>query len=312
MSNSPKIPGFEQANQFEGSFKYTPLEWLRGLFVGFLQGLFGAAPIGSYHWEEDRQTTDIVIQDEAPVSEETMQQRPLIVITRGPIQFYSFGMDDLHEYRMDINRKTKGILVPGTITINCCSRTPLEAENIAWTVGEHLWLLRDLLIGTGRLFDVGRQIQIGAPSPAGSIIADDNGHKWYAVAVSVPFQFTRTSARTPLGDRIIQNIHARLSPRFGGKPAQGGPPPVGGHEYPVDITRYPPPPIVNAPDAKGATASFAQQGAAIQKQRHPLYPDKEVTIRTVRPYRPGLHSNAPPAACSIPIRRPHMEQFSNK
>lgn len=287
--DSTKTPGVSASDLFPGSFKYTPMEALRNLFVGFLQGLFNAAPPGSYHWDPDPSTTNIIIQDEAPVKEERMQHRPMITLTRGPIQFYSFGMDDMLRYDADIDRKTKSILVPSTMTINCISRVALEAENIAWIVGEHLWLLRDLLLRNG-LFDTGRQIQMGAPSPAGSLIADDNGDTWIVVPVSVPFQFVRTSAFTPLGRQIVQSIEARFV--IGAHSRQpGGPPTVGSNEVGLSVQEAAPPPLTGAVDARGATASVASDPHDLPKQRHPLDPSREVFVRTVRPYQPGLRTS---------------------
>jgi hypothetical protein len=291
---------------FPGSFKYTPLEALRNLFVGFLQGLFNAAPPGSYHWDPDPNFTDIIIQDEAPVKEEVMQKRPLITLTRGPIQFYSFGMDDMLQYNADIDRKTKSILVPGTMSVNCCSRVALEAENIAWVVGEHIWLLRDLLIKSG-LFDTGRQIQLSAPAPAGSLIADDNGDTWTAVSVSVPFQIVRTSAFTPLGLQIVQNIESRIT-TTASRITHVGPPPVASHERPLGVYECPPPPLTAAPDARGGTARYPVRQSFLPKQRHPLDPAREVVVRTVRPYAPGQRPAVDLRPGAVPIPNPCMKE----
>lgn len=310
VNESTKVPGPERVDTFPNSFKYTPLEALRNLFVGFMQGLFEAAPVGSYHWDSDPQITEIVIQDEAPVKEEMMQKRPLIVLTRGPIQFYSFGMDDLQGYEASTGRKTKSILVPGTMTVNCLSRVSLEAENLAWIVGEHIWLLRDLLIKQG-MFDTGRQIQIGSPSPPGSIIADDAGDDWVNVAVSVPFQFVRTSSFTPLGKEIVKNIELRYKHGFGVHRTVGGPPPIS-TERNQHVKVVPAPSLIPAPDAQGRTATFAQNAPFLPKQRHPLDPSREVFVRTVRPFRPGFATPnyiAPPNA--VPIRASRVEE-SNK
>lgn len=309
MTTSPKIPGVDPAG-YPGSFKYTPLEALRNLFVGFCQGLFNEAPAGCYHWDEDANSSEIIIQDEATVKEEVMQKRPLITITRGPVQAYGFGLDDMLKYDADIDRKTKSILVPGTVTINCCSRVSLEAENIAWVVFEHIWLLRDLLIKAG-LFDTGRNCGLGAPSPAGSIIAGDSGDEWVAVPVTVPFQFVRTSSFTPLGQRIVQNIENRvaLAP-FGSAVRNTGPPPVdSGGNIPLQVDVCPPGQLTPASDARGGTPDPGGNVVSyLPKQRHPLDPSKEVTVRRVRPYRPGLRSNVAAPGSGVPFSDPCVKE----
>lgn len=312
---SPKVPQPEPQPLFPGSFKYTPLEALRNLFVGFCQGLFNAAPPGCYHWDEDDSTTEIIIQDEAPVKEETHQKRPLITVTRGPLQAYGFGLDDMLKYDADIDRKTKSILVPGTMTLNCCSRVALEAENIAWVVFEHIWLLRDLLIKSG-LFDTGRNCGLGAPSPAGSIIANDAGDEWTCVPVSVPFQFVRTSAFTPLGKQIVQNIEQRLYLSPGRGIQNVGP---GGYsttnwddgngKVPLGVYVCPPPPVTPASDARGQTPDpGGRHDYFLPKQRHPIDPARIVHVRTVRPYRPGVRSTTSLAQGQVPIIDPCVEE----
>jgi hypothetical protein len=161
------------------------------------------------------------------------------------------------------------------------------------------------------LFDTGRQIQIGAPTPAGSLIADDNGNKWVAVSVSVPFQFVRTSSRTPLGDAIVQNIVNRVDMKFPKQGSTGGPPQYNSHEQNLNVTTRPAPTLIEAPDARGGTASFSQKASFLPKQRHPLDPSLEVTVRTVRPYRPGVRPNYTAPTGSVPIPYTGVEE-SNK
>lgn len=303
---SPKIPQ-TGPDGYPGSFKYTPMVALRNLFVGFCQGLFFAAPKGSYHWDEDDQLTEIVIQDESPVKEEVMQKRPLITLTRGNIQAYGFGLDDMLSYEPDIDRKTKSILIPGTMTVNCCSRVAIEAENIAWVIFEHIWLLRDLLLKNG-LFDTGRNCGLGAPSPAGSIIAGDSGDEWICVPVSVPFQFVRTSSFTPLGKEVVRNIEQRLEVGPLRSLRNVGPPAEVGGNFPLQVTSCPPGKLINSPDARGGTATFASQDRFLPKQRHPLNPAVEVEVRTVRPYHPGVRSAVAVPGTSVPFIKPCVEE----
>lgn len=209
-SGSPGFPG--------SSFTYGPLRHVRVLFVSFVQGLFAEAPPGCYRWCEDLQTTEIVIQDSNTLNQDVIGKRPLITFTRGPIQFYSLGLDDLETYDFRSGTKQKGVLIPGTMAINCCSRSDLESEQIAWIVAEHLWLLRELLIRQG-FFDIGRSIQIGSPSDAGQIIQNDQGEEWYATAVSVPYQFARLSQFTPLGQQIVRSIDQNLQLNLDSPPA---------------------------------------------------------------------------------------------
>lgn len=289
----------------DSSFKYTPLRHIRVLFISFVQGLFKEAPKGSYHWDEDEETSEIIVTNESRLDPETINKRPAINFTRGPVQFYSLGIDDLNTYDPTTEKKTKGILVPGTMTINCISRVQQESEDIAWVVGEHIWLLRDLLMRAG-FFDVGRQIGMGSPSPAGSIVANDQGDEFTVTPISVPFQFARTSSLTPLGKRIVQGIEQAIATGPAKVYASLGPP-LQSHEYPLGVTACPPPPFSPASDVYGKTADPAgEKQIFLPKQPHPLNPAVTVRVRTVRPYRPGL--GVPPRGSSVPIKDPCVEE----
>ncbi len=269
------------------SFKYTPLRHVRVLFTSFVQGLFNAAPPGAFHWDSDLDATEIVITDENPIHIETLQSRPAITFTRGPVQFYSLGIDDMEFYDFRYEKKVKNILVPGTMSINCISRVDLETEDLAWVVAEHIWLLRELLLKEG-FFELGRQISVGSPSPAGSLVANDQGDEAYVTTVSVPFQFPRQSAFTPLGRRIAESIELRVS--AAGKRVNSQGPPQAGWEFPLNEVRSFPPSFApdasdvysKTPDPAGVRESF------LPLQPHPLNPAAMVTVRTVRPNRPGI------------------------
>ena len=285
-----KIPETSPSPEIPSNFKYTPLEHLRGTFVGFLQGLFHHAPNGCYHWGPDENDTEIIIQDEGTVREEVVAKRPAITIVRGPIQFSTLSLDDMESFDADIGRKTKSVIVSGSITINCLSRVSLESEKIAWIVMEHIWLLREILMRAG-LFETGRGAQLGSPSPAGSIIADDKGDEYIVTPVSMPIQFVRQSSFMPLGStvvaEIINRIHANV-PSL--QRALGGPPPVGTVEYPVSVELSPPGAFYpEASDAFGKTVVPGGEPDRLPKIPHPLNPAKKVFVRQVRPYRSGQH-----------------------
>ena len=61
------------------SFKYSPLQHVRSLYVAFFfKDLFAASPVGEYHWEPDSQISEIYITDEEVVKGEVIGMRPAI------------------------------------------------------------------------------------------------------------------------------------------------------------------------------------------------------------------------------------------
>lgn len=270
------------------SFKYTPLQHVRVLILGFLQGLFAEAPPNSFRWSPDDQVTELVIRDENPIHVETIGMRPCVSLTMGTINFYSLGLDDMFSYDVALDRKVKVVLIPGTVSINCCSRVPIEAHNLAWIIAEHLWLLRELLLKAG-FFEIGRNISVSPPSPPGSVIAADAADEWVCSTVSVPYQFNRKSAFTNLGHRIANNIRLQVEQRLPAVDQGRGGPAVAGHELPVLVTEsFPPSFAPNASDVYDKTPDPAgTRTYSLPVAPHPLNPAKLVVVQTVRPYRPS-------------------------
>lgn len=304
----PKIPTTSANGAFpEDSFKYSPLEHVRTLFVGFFQGLFNAAPQGAYHWDPSDEDSEIYISDENVIKAETIGQRPAIACTRGPIQFYTLGLDDMMSYDFQTGTKRKSVLVPGTMIINCSSRVSLESERIAWICAEQLWLHRELLMKAG-FFEIGRQPAIGSPSPAGSIITGDSGDEWYLTAVTCPFQFYRTSQFSPLGKKIVKEVSIAIrkhleiiNPQQGpiSSPSPGSPYLVEGHRPPAFAPA--------ASDAYGGTPDAGSTVPLLKTVPHPLNPAQRVTIRASRPNSPAVR---PPGMGGrpIPIAQPAVKE----
>lgn len=303
-----KVHETRASSGFPGSFRNTPLFAIRKVFVRFCQGLFAAAPPGCWHWtdEEGSENSEIFISDESPIQPEKVGQRPAISFTRGPVQFYSLGMDDLLFYRQDIDKKTKSVLVPGTMSINCMSRVDIEADNIAWVVGEHMWALRDLLIGNHLFFEIGRQLVIEPPTPAGSLVADDQGDGWFVSTVAMPFQFHRTTSRTPLGKEIVRSVELSLNTQ--NKPVRSLGPPLQSHEYPVGVQNcFPDTFAPDASDVHGSPDPAGLKPRFLPKQPHPLNPAKIVVVRTVYPSRQGLRTRVQRPA-PVPISDPCVKE----
>lgn len=279
--------------QPESSFKDEPLLQLRLLYHMFVSGLFAAMPKGSYHYEAEGDDTEIVITDEHPIRTENIGSRPAVSFTRGSVQFYSLGQDDMLKFNFDSGRKTKAVLVPGIMSINCCSRVDLESESIAWKVAEHLWLLREKLMGYDLFFEIGRQPTISAPSPAEGIVQGDHANEWFCTTVSSPFQFPRMSQFTPLNRQVVREIDLRIRTHLATLRSQSTGGPVAspnGADPGLNIRMRPPPGFVpeasdvhgRSPDPAGLLPNPPPTTA------HPLDPARTVVVRQANPYRPGL------------------------
>ncbi len=286
-------------SQFGPNWKYTPLRQSRILLVRFVQGLFAAQPKNSYRWDPDDSLSDILISNEMSLEEEVMNKRPAITFTRGPITFSPIGIGDIDSYDFTTGKVTKDTLVPGTMIANVVSRFPLECEDVAWIVAESLWIFRSLLMRAG-FFDIGQRPNIGAPSPAGSIVADSElADQYTVVAVSIPFVFPRRASISPLNTTVVSSIEQSLSMVTSPVNALGAP------REEVNIHECPPEPFSAASDAHGQTPDPAQiRQPALQRVQHPLDPSKTVTARRVYPQRAGANLRA----SLVPISDPCVKE----
>jgi hypothetical protein len=284
------------------------------LYNAFVTGLFAAAEKGNYHWQEG-DDSEIFITDEHPIKTTSIGARPAVSFTRGPIQFYSLGQDDMLSYKFDTGKKTKGVLIPGVMSINCCSRSDLESENIAWWIAEHIWLLREKLMGAGLFFEIGRQPQISAPSPAEGIVTGDGGEEWYCTTVSSPFQFPRMSQFSPLNKDVVNSIALQIQQKMltMRSLAMGGPlASANGVDLPYNVQADPPPAFF--PAATDARGRRPDPGGTLPAPpvyaAHPLDPARTVVVRSAHPFRPGLRPLSM-GGRAIPIAEASVEESSS-
>jgi len=249
----------------EGEDWVHPLQTLRLFYLQFTQGLF-AGSIEAYRWHPDNNLTRIVITAENTLRTEHMQFRPAICFTRGPVQSFRLGYNDVAEYDFATGQKKKVNLIPGTMSINCCARNPFEAENIAFYLAEHLQLNCEVMMRYG-FFDGGRDFIVGSPSPPGSLIEGDNGEEWYVVTISSPFQLKRTAQYTPLGAHVLQHIRQGMNVLPQTHIPERGPNGMVGANLPYAIRETAP-------------------GLGPHQRPHPLDPTRIVTAVPYKPYAP--------------------------
>lgn len=288
--------------------KYNPLRFVREAYIRFIQGLFYAAPKGYWHWEAENDDSDIIICDENPIKTDTLGKRPGITCTRGPVSLYTLGLDDALEYDMRTGAKTKSVLLPGTMSVNCFSRVPLEAEHLSWVVSEHLWTLRDHMRRWG-FFDVGRNLGIGSPSPPGALIQNDSGDEWYVVTVTSPFYMNRTSQTTPLSTKVASSIETHLRGELAGRRGQGSVSGYAVYSQTPNSGQNEQPPVGGRVNSAPGTSSIA--GHSVATVAHPLNPGVTVVVRAARPGDPIVRQPSIRGR-TIPTRQQPVEESSSE
>lgn len=197
-----------------------PLYHYNRIFVRFLQLVFASFDKGKYHWELDNNLTEIQISDQSTIAHEAAEQRPSILVARGPANFGNIAMDQFAGPHFD---KKGGLvrnldqatgarrhtdLVSASVSYNCLSSEGVEAQRIAWIAAMATRRLKRSLMKAG-LHRVGEEIQVGAESPPGAIVQPDSG-EIIMVSVSVPFFFQDFWTVEPVDKVLLKNIDLAL------------------------------------------------------------------------------------------------------
>lgn len=194
------------------SWGENPLIHMSRLCLAFLQGLFEQAPRGQnmFHYDEDPQTTEVVITDNPPINSETVGSRPYIILVRAPVGFAGVAMDQLQSADLKTGTRVHTDLLPGNFTFNCVARHKNVAETLAWVVARHSWILRRILLTQG-FHDFGQRIQILSPTPPGALIDGSGDVEAVNVAVVVPFYFQWQDTISPQEQRLAEAVEVRLT-----------------------------------------------------------------------------------------------------
>ncbi len=201
-----------------------PLTRYTRLFCRFLQIIFSDFEKGSYHWDVDTQSTDIIISDQSTLSLDAMEKRPAIIVSRGALAFTNVSIDQFagplldkqingqERFTPNLNINTGSErhtdLVSGTIVYNCLSREGIEAQRLAWMSGGYTRTLKKVLIRAG-LHRVGENIQYSAESAPGSIVQPDS-NEIVMVSVSIPFYFQDTWNVEPEDKLLLKHVDMAL------------------------------------------------------------------------------------------------------
>ena len=204
-------------------WRINPLTQCVRTYVSFLKGLFAQLPQGCYRWDPatenspDQKGSEIFITSDTPVKvDEYVGKRPAIAIVRGPATFQGIGIGDVAHSDLATGGRSRMDIIPTTIFVNVLSRVPLEAENLCWWAGSHIWQLRELLIkGESGMLDTGRRPNYAPTSPAGSLVAPDTEHNWVVSVASFPTYLQHGMHSLPLhsgpGTGIVEEIETVMT-----------------------------------------------------------------------------------------------------
>lgn len=192
----------------------SPLVRFQRVIVGFIRGLFAQCPAGSYHWEptngaaQDQEGSEIWIGTETPINPEITAKRPAVVVGRGPAAFHGVGLGDTAYIDTRTGGHVKMDMIPTTLNVNVVSRIPMEAEELAWFIARHMWVLRnEILRDNPFILYTGQRPSLSPPSAAGSLVGGpDTESDWIVVTVSMPVYLQHMEVAIPLNKKVLQGI----------------------------------------------------------------------------------------------------------
>jgi hypothetical protein len=129
MAQGPR--DFTDPNYF-----YTDkLRFMENSVLSFLQILFATFPPGCMHYEHeqtDANITEIHIEGQGTDNLQVVDNRPKIVVARGPVQFQQAGMNAMiGSANTSLLSQRHATIMAGSVGISCYSREELEADKIA-------------------------------------------------------------------------------------------------------------------------------------------------------------------------------------
>lgn len=203
MNNTPSIP-----ESTVGSL--SPLSEAARIIVDFLKWRFSKLPVGGYHYDLDEgaeSNSEVFIGAETPIEISKVGQRPAITVLRAPAAFSGLGIGDLGYVDLRTGAEVYMDLLPTNITISVLSRTPVEAEGLAWFVATQYRAFWKLIVkkSNGLILTTGQRIAISSISPAGALVNDPTAD-WSTVVLTVPMYLQHAVTRLPMGQRIFSDL----------------------------------------------------------------------------------------------------------
>lgn len=183
--------------KFDEGAGEDPERYVTSLYVRYLQGLFNFMPAGHFHWEADREHTEIIITAEAPIDGEVVEKFPTLVVVLGPTQWAGLSIDNMMDFDPLTGERTRTDLCTGYFVVYAVAGNDIVARRLAQTVANHTRMHQRLLESAGGFHQIARPApSINTPSPPGALVNGDV-RGLVMVQVNIPFSFQWAWKTTP-------------------------------------------------------------------------------------------------------------------
>jgi len=188
----------------------NPIGVIKDIYLTFFQEFFAGNPAGQFRFTgNDKPESELHVTDAYAVEKEVLEQRPALVILRGPVRWGNIGLDQIKEISLKNAREVRTDLILGTMTIHCIARVGLEAERLSWEALFALKSFRRVLQRKG-LFEVGRDAQMGSETPPGALVGGDSDPHTIDVPIFSPFSLQYTWSTEPTMAKTLGAIEIAM------------------------------------------------------------------------------------------------------
>jgi hypothetical protein len=118
---------------------------IKNYCLEFLQIMY-SDPKARRRWDQDEEKAEILIIDKYTFNLETVEKRPAIVASRGPVGWSkTSGFRQMQHQDQMTDRRIYTDLIDGSVTLSCFAREGLESEAIATDVYEWFTMFQDAI-----------------------------------------------------------------------------------------------------------------------------------------------------------------------
>lgn len=183
---------------------------IKDILLKFLRHYFTQMPTDQFQYTPDtgpftggtsETVTEVIITDQGSLGTDTIEKRPVIIVSRTPLNYANLGLDNMLEHNLHTGKRKHTDMMTGQFVINCISRIGLEAETLALSVGKAIKYFRRELQKYG-FFQIGQRITIGSESPANAFVSGDSDEDFINVPVSFPFYYQETWSIQPTAQTL--------------------------------------------------------------------------------------------------------------
>jgi hypothetical protein len=145
------------------------LQFMENSLLIFLQSLFSTFPVGSYHYDNTPEASEVAIEGQNTDNLTNVDTRPKIVVARGPVRIDKAGINaTIGSANLSLQQRRLATIRSGSVGISCYSRTDLEADRLAEICADSVESLVDVIRRFGfleiRTAEIGQRAMIKADS----------------------------------------------------------------------------------------------------------------------------------------------------